>query len=75
MGATCIVGTSQRCDAPTDGEHSRVRFRAGRWERWHYVGLWVTTSREAQRPAKVRPPSLAELAASVPRLDAVGGAR
>ena len=65
---TVCVRVGRRCDVATDGPHSRVRYAGGRWWRWLRMGAW-TLSRRVVDVAPVRPPSLAELAASVPRGD------
>jgi len=65
MLATCTVASSQRCDAPTDGPHSVVRFACARWWRWLPMGGWVTSARVEAPLPRVGPPTLASLAASV----------
>ena len=62
----CTVATTLRCEVVTDGPHSRVDYAHGAWWRWLPIGAWVRSARVTARPV-ARPPTLLELAASVPR--------
>lgn len=62
----CTVATTLRCEVVTDGPHSRVDYAHGAWWRWLPMGAWVRSARTVAR-AVAQPPTLLELAASVPR--------
>lgn len=64
----CTVATARRCEAVTDGPHSRVAHAGGVWWRWLPMGGWVQSRRVAVATTE-RAPSLVALAAGVPARD------
>lgn len=68
MTTVCTVATARRCEAVTDGPHSRVAHAGGVWWRWLPMGGWTTSARVAVATTE-RAPSLVALAAGVPARD------